>query len=125
GRTRMSSEKRGMSRGLTSYGDDGFSLFLRKAFIKAMGYTDDALGRPIIGIVNTFSGYNACHRNVPDLVEAVKRGVMLRGALPIDFPTISLHESFAHPTSMYQIGRASCRERGEIAMAAGSLPRKE
>ncbi|MBU0725235.1 MAG: dihydroxy-acid dehydratase [Alphaproteobacteria bacterium] len=97
----MTGEKRGMSRGLTSYGDDGFSLFLRKAFIKAMGYTDDALNRPIIGIVNTFSGYNACHRNVPDLIEAVKRGVMLQGALPVDFPTISLHESFAHPTSMY------------------------
>ncbi len=91
----------GMYRNLTSYGDDEFSVFLRKAFIKAMGYTDDALERPIIGITNTYSGYNACHRNVPDLVDAVKRGVMLAGGLPIDFPTISIHESFAHPTSMF------------------------
>src|SRR3954452_14532408 len=91
----------GMARGLTSYGDAGFSMFLRKAFIKAMGYSDDALERPIIGIVNTYSGYNACHRTVPDLIEAVKRGVMLAGALPVDFPTISLHESFAYPTSMF------------------------
>jgi dihydroxy-acid dehydratase len=97
----MTDTKRGMRRSLTSYGDEAFSLFLRKAFIKAMGYTDDALARPVIGITNTFSGFNACHRNVPELIEAVKRGVMLAGGLPIEFPTISLHESFSHPTSMY------------------------
>nr|WP_240457669.1 IlvD/Edd family dehydratase [Halomonas socia] len=92
---------KGMGKGLTNYGDEGFSLFLRKAFIKGMGYTDDALSRPVIGIANTYSGYNACHGNVDALVESVKRGVMLAGGLPIDFPTISLHESFSHPTSMY------------------------
>jgi dihydroxy-acid dehydratase len=91
----------GMRKGLTSYGDPGFSLFLRKAFIKAMGYSDDALGRPIVGITNTYSDYNACHGNVPKLIEAVKRGVMLAGALPMEFPTISIHESFSHPTSMF------------------------
>jgi len=90
-----------MDQGLTSYGDAGFSRFLRRAFIKGMGYSDDALSRPIIGIANTYSGYNACHGNVPDLLEATKRGVMLAGGLPVEFPTISLHESFAHPTSMY------------------------
>jgi len=97
----MAAKKRGMRRGLTAYGDEEFSLFLRKAFIKAMGYTDDALERPIIGITNTFSGFNACHRNVPELIEAVKRGVMLAGGLPVEFPVITLHESFAFPTSMY------------------------
>jgi dihydroxy-acid dehydratase len=91
----------GMRKGLTSYGDDGFSLFLRRAFIKAMGYSDDALSRPIVGIVDTSSAYNACHGNVPLLVEAVKRGVMLAGGLPMAFPTVSIHESFAHPTSMF------------------------
>jgi dihydroxy-acid dehydratase len=96
----MSSPK-GMDRGLTSYGDADFSLFLRKAFVKAMGYSDDALTRPIVGIANTFSDYNACHGNVPRLIEAVKRGVMLAGGLPMEFPTITLHESFAHPTSMF------------------------
>jgi dihydroxy-acid dehydratase len=97
----MSDDQTGMKKGLTRYGDDAFSLFLRKAFIKAMGYTDDALNRPIIGIADTFSGYNACHKTVPDLIEAVKRGVMLAGGLPVEFPTISIHESFAHPTSMF------------------------
>ena len=91
----------GMRRGLTSYGDAGFSLFLRKAFIKGAGLTDDALNRPIIGIANTGSSYNPCHGNAPQLIEAVKRGVMLAGGLPVDFPTISIHESFASPTSMY------------------------
>jgi len=93
--------KKGLRKGLTSYGDAGFSLFLRKAFIKAMGYSDDALDRPIVGITNTFSDYNPCHGNVPDLIESAKRGVMLAGALPMVFPTISIGESFAHPTSMF------------------------
>lgn len=102
----MSNEDRkdppsGMRKGLTSYGDSGFSLFLRKAFIKGAGYTDDALGRPVIGIAATGSGFNPCHGNMPQLVDAVKRGVMLSGGLPVEFPTISLHESFASPTSMY------------------------
>ncbi len=91
----------GMRKGLTSYGDEGFSLFLRKAFIKGAGYTDAALERPVVGIASTGSAYNPCHGNAPQLVEAVKRGIMLAGGLPMEFPTISLHESFASPTSMY------------------------
>jgi dihydroxy-acid dehydratase len=91
----------GIRKGLTNYGDSGFSLFLRKAFIKGAGYTDDALDRPVIGIANTGSAYNPCHGNAPQLIEAVKRGVMLAGGLPMDFPTISIHESFSQPTSMY------------------------
>jgi dihydroxy-acid dehydratase len=91
----------GLRKGLTSYGDAEFSLFLRKAFIKAMGYSDDALNRPIVGITNTYSDYNPCHGNVPALIEAAKRGVMLAGGMPMVFPTISIHESFAYPTSMY------------------------
>ncbi|HET7717746.1 MAG TPA: dihydroxy-acid dehydratase, partial [Bauldia sp.] len=97
----MPKKPSGMRKGLANYGDAGFSLFLRKAFIKAMGYSDEALDRPIVGITDTFSGYNACHRNVPDIIEAVKRGVMLAGGLPIPFPIVSIHESFSHPTSMF------------------------
>jgi dihydroxy-acid dehydratase len=92
---------RGLEKGLTSYGDRDFSLFLRKAFIKGAGYSDDALSRPVVGIADTASSYNPCHGNAPQLLEAVRRGVMLAGGLPMDFPTISIHESFAHPTSMY------------------------
>ena len=91
----------GLRKGLASYGDAGFSLFLRKAFIKAMGYSNDALDRPIVGITNTYSDYNPCHGNVPQIIEAAKRGIMLSGAMPMVFPTISIAESFSHPTSMY------------------------
>ena len=91
----------GMAKGLTQYGDTGFSLFLRKAFVKGAGYTDAALDKPVIAITNTGSAYNPCHGNLPQLMEAVKRGVMLAGGLPMDFPTISIHESFAQPTSMF------------------------
>ena len=92
---------RGLRKGLTNYGDEAFSLFHRKVFIKAMGYSDDALDRPIVGVTNTYSDYNPYQGNVPDLIESVKRGVMLAGGLPMVFPTISIHESFAYPTSMF------------------------
>ncbi len=91
----------GMAKGLTNYGDRGFSLFLRKAFIKGAGYTDKALDRPVIGITNTGSAYNPCHGNMPQLLEAVKRGILMAGGLPMEFPTISIHESFSQPNSMF------------------------
>ena len=91
----------GLRGGLTDYGDAGFSLFLRRAFIKAAGYTDEALDRPIVGITNTASDFNPCHSGVPELIEAVRRGVLLAGGLPMVFPVISIGEAFAHPTSMY------------------------
>jgi dihydroxy-acid dehydratase len=91
----------GLRKGLTNYGDPAFSLFHRKVFIKAMGYSDDALDLPIVGVTNTYSDFNPCHGNVPDLIESIKRGILLAGALPMVFPTISIHESFAYPTSMF------------------------
>jgi dihydroxy-acid dehydratase len=91
----------GLRQKLPGYGDAHFSLFMRKLFIKALGYSEDALARPIVGVVNTYSSFNPCHANVPQLLDAVKRGVQLSGGLAIDFPTISLHESFSSPTSMY------------------------
>src|SRR5260221_6820010 len=91
----------GLRQGLATYGDAGFSLFLRKAFIKAGGYSDDALDRPIVGITNTFSDYNPCHGNVPDLIEAVKRRLLAAGALPIVLPYLSVHASLSHSTSQF------------------------
>lgn len=91
----------GLRRNVAHYGDAEFAAYLRKAFIKAMGYTEAALDRPVIGIVDTGSGFNACHRNMPDLIEAASRGVMLAGAIPVPFPVISLQESFTHPSTMY------------------------
>ena len=92
----------GLRKGLTSYGDAGFSLFLRKAFIKAMGYSDDALNRPIVGITNTYSDYNPCHGNVPADHRGgeARRDAGRRACRWCSRPSRS-QESFSHPTSMY------------------------
>src|SRR5688500_19856028 len=65
-----------------------------------MGYSSDLLGRPVVGIADSRSGFNNCHRHFPELVEAVKRGVLAAGALPVEFPTTSLGEVFLYPASM-------------------------
>jgi dihydroxy-acid dehydratase len=91
---------RGLARGLTNYGDAGFSLYLRRSFAKSMGYSGEMLARPVVGIADSKSGFNNCHRHFPELIEAVKRGVLAAGGLPIDFPTVSLGEVFLNPTSM-------------------------
>ena len=90
----------GFARGLTNYGDRAFALYLRRSFAKSIGYSDELLAKPVIGIASSPSGFNNCHRAMPELVEAVKRGVLAAGALPIDFPTISLGEVFLSPTSL-------------------------
>jgi dihydroxy-acid dehydratase len=90
----------GLARGLTNYGDADFSLYLRRSFAKSMGYSKEMLARPVVGIAQSASGFNNCHRHFPELVDAVKRGVVAAGGLPIDFPTISLGEVFLNPTSM-------------------------
>src|SRR5262247_2293586 len=90
----------GLEHGLTNYGDRDFSLYLRRSFAQSMGYSRAMLGKPVVGIANTFSGFNNCHRHFPELLEAVKRGVLAAGALPVEFPTVSLGEVFLSPTSM-------------------------
>src|ERR687887_293191 len=90
----------GLARGLTNYGDRDFALYLRRSFARSMGYSTAALARPIIGIADSASGFNNCHRHFPELLGAVRRGVLAAGGLPIDFPTISLGEVFLEPTSM-------------------------
>ena len=96
----MTKNQRGLARGLTNYGDMDFSLYLRRANAASMGYGKEILGKTVVGIGDTGSGFNNCHRHVPELVEAVKRGVLMAGGLPIVFPTISLGETFLSPTSM-------------------------
>lgn len=90
----------GLRRGLTNYGDRDFALYLRRSFARSMGYSTAALARPIVGIADSRSGFNNCHRHLPELVEAVRRGVTAAGGLALDFPTISLGEVFLEPTSM-------------------------
>ena len=93
--------KSGFARNLTNYGDRDFSLYLRRSFAMSMGYSKAMLDRLVVGIVDTSSDYNNCHRTMPELIEAVKRGVLAAGGLPLAFPTISLSEPSLFPTSMH------------------------
>src|SRR5690349_22890058 len=90
----------GLEHGLTNYGDRDFSLYLRRSFAQSMGYSRAMLEKPVVGIAYTGSGFNNCHRHFPELLDAVKRGVLAAGALPVEFPTISLGEVFLSPTSL-------------------------
>jgi dihydroxy-acid dehydratase len=90
----------GLDRGLTSYGDRDFARYLRRSFARSMGYSTAMLARPVVGIASAASDFNNCHRTTPELVTAVKRGVLVAGGLPLEFPTISLGEVFLNPTSL-------------------------
>jgi dihydroxy-acid dehydratase len=90
----------GIDNGLTNYGDLDFARYLRRSFARSMGLSNDMLSKPIVGIAMTPSDFNNCHRYMPQLVEAVSRGVLAAGALPRAFPTVSLGEVYLNPTSM-------------------------
>jgi dihydroxy-acid dehydratase len=96
----MANDPKGIASGLTNYGDQDFALYLRRSFAKSMGYSAKMLAKPVVGIAHSASGFNNCHRHFPELIDAVKRGVLASGGLPIEFPTISLGEVFLNPTSM-------------------------
>src|SRR2546428_3883548 len=91
---------RGLARGLTNYGDPDFALYLRRSFATSMGYSKAMLPRPVIGIAQSASGFNNCHRHFPELLEAVQRGVLAPRRLPTHVPTISLGPALPPPTSM-------------------------
>ncbi len=94
------SKPHGFDKGLTNYGDRDFARFLRRSFARSMGVSRDLLDKPVVGVAMTPSGFNNCHRLMPEFVAAVSRGVLAAGALPRPFPTVSLGEVFLNPTSM-------------------------
>lgn len=66
-----------------------------------MGYSaEDWKGKPVIGIINTWSDINPCHTHFKQRVEDVKRGVLQAGGFPIELPALSLAEQFVKPTTM-------------------------
>ncbi|MCB1510194.1 MAG: dihydroxy-acid dehydratase, partial [Hyphomicrobiaceae bacterium] len=92
--------ERGFLRGLATYGDRDFSIYMRRAFARSQGYSLDELSRPVVGIAFTYSRFNPCHRHFPELLDAIKRGVAAAGGVAMEFPTTSLHESTLAPNSM-------------------------
>ncbi|WP_099157004.1 dihydroxy-acid dehydratase [Virgibacillus ndiopensis] len=84
----------------TSYGDTGFSSFLKTAFQRHLGFDERDLQKPIVGICNTFSEVNRCHSHIQPMVNAIKNGVIAAEGTPLEFPTISIGEMFTSPTTM-------------------------
>ncbi len=95
----MKARPEGLSAGLPNYGDLDFSRYLRRSFARSLGYSTELLAKPVVGIASSGGDFNNCHRMMPELVQAVKRGVLAAGGLPMEFPTISLGEVFLSPTS--------------------------
>jgi len=80
--------------------DDVRSFGHRSRFMQ-MGYApDDWKGKPVIGIVNTWSDVNQCHAHFKQRVDDVKRGVLQAGGFPVELPAISLSEPIVKPTTM-------------------------
>ena len=98
----MSDEHRpeGVTGKLTSYGDPEFSRYVRRAFFASMGLDRHDMDRPVVGIIDTSSDFTPCHRDMPAVVDAVKRGILEGGALPLVCPTLSLGETIISPTAM-------------------------
>ena len=94
------SPPQGVTGNLTSYGDVEFSKFMRRAFLASAGFDDKDFDRPVVGIIDTSSDYTTCHRGMPALVQAVRRGVSQAGGLPLVCPTLSLGETIISPTAM-------------------------
>ena len=83
------------------FGGDDKDSFIHRSWMKNQGYPNDAFdGRPVIGICNTWSELTPCNGHFRDLAEAVKRGVLEAGGLPVEFPAMSLGESNLRPTAM-------------------------
>ena len=75
--------------------------FIPRSWMKAQGFGPEMFdGRPIIGICNTWSELTPCNRHLRDLAEHVKRGVLMAGGFPLEFPVTSLGEPLMRPTTM-------------------------
>ena len=94
------SSPQGVTGKLTTYGDVGFSQYIRRAFLSSAGFDRQDMDRPAIGIIDTSSDYTPCHRDMPQLVDAVRRGVLQAGGLPLVCPTLSIGETIIAPTGM-------------------------
>ncbi|MEN8833611.1 MAG: L-arabinonate dehydratase [Pacificibacter sp.] len=80
---------------------DDLRSFGHRSRMMQLGYSDEEYrGRPIISILNTWSGLNACHSHFPERVQDVKRGILQAGGFPVEMPALSVDESFNKPTSM-------------------------
>ncbi len=93
--------KNGKLRSQNWFARTGRDGFIHRAWLKAEGFTDAVFeNRPVIGIANSWSELNNCNSHLRQVAEAVKRGVLMAGGLPLEFPVISLGEVLMKPTAM-------------------------
>ena len=83
------------------YGSDDLRSFGHRSRTKQMGlHSDEFVGKPVIGIINTWNEMNTCHTHFPQRVQDVKRGVLSAGGFPVELPAMSLGEQLMKPTAM-------------------------
>ena len=83
------------------FGVQDLRSFGHRSRMLQMGYRhEEFVGKPIVGIVNTWSGINPCHFHFSARIEDVKRGIVQAGGFPIELPALSLSEPFVKPTTM-------------------------
>ncbi|WP_353475587.1 L-arabinonate dehydratase (plasmid) [Salipiger sp. H15] len=83
------------------FAPDDLRSFGHRSRMMQLGYAEeDFRGKPVIGILNTWSELNSCHGHFPERVKDVKRGVLAAGGFPVEMPALSVDESFTKPTSM-------------------------
>jgi dihydroxy-acid dehydratase len=83
------------------FGGEGKNAFMHRSWMKNQGIPADAFdGRPVIGICNSWSELTSCNVHLRRVAESVKRGVWEAGGWPLEFPTISLGETYMRPTTM-------------------------
>ena len=83
------------------FAPDDLRSFGHRSRMMQLGYAEeDFRGKPVIGILNTWSELNTCHGHFPERVQDVKRGVLAAGGFPVEMPALSVDESFTKPTSM-------------------------
>src|SRR5207244_10798359 len=83
------------------FGGNDLPGFIHRSAVHAEGISRAALsGRPVVGICNSWSELVNCNLHFRQLADAVKRGILLGGGLPLEFPTISLGENLMKPTTM-------------------------
>ncbi|MGW5358988.1 L-arabinonate dehydratase [Actinopolymorpha pittospori] len=83
------------------YGDPGLRAFGHRSRTRQMGIAaEEHMGKPVIGVINTWSEINPCHTHLRQRAEEVKRGVWQAGGYPVELPAISLSEPFQKPSTM-------------------------
>lgn len=83
------------------FAPDDLRSFGHRSRMMQLGYAEeDFVGKPVIGILNTWSELNTCHSHFPERVKDVKRGVLQAGGFPVEMPSLSVDESFTKPTSI-------------------------